>query len=135
MIQFYDDKPDDPLTAFVWFEQVFRRQFLGDSSPWEGGPLNWTCLDWMYKDRPLDGMREFVMRLLIVKHELSTDRDVGETIMPGVLPYWDFWAYSYDEFDKQLYARVGSYFDEAIFRLFEKDLALFHQELRRSRNV
>jgi hypothetical protein len=27
MIQFYDERPADPLEAFVWFEDLFRKQF------------------------------------------------------------------------------------------------------------
>jgi hypothetical protein len=61
MIQFYDDRPTDPLAAFVYFESVFRRQFL------IGGHLS--------KEK----MHNYASRLLIAKRELEL----------SILPEWN----------------------------------------------
>ena len=131
MIQFYDERPADPLDAFVWFEDLFRRQFLTGSSP---APTMVTAPA-PDKDPSVDGMREYVFRLLIVKRELATDRGAGERIMAAVIPYWDFWTYSPDEFENKVHARFGSNFNESIFRRFEKDVFSLLAKLKHGRNI
>jgi hypothetical protein len=52
LIQFYDDRPEDPAEAFVWFEELFRKQFLTE-------PLTEA------------GTMEYMLRVLAAKRELE----------------------------------------------------------------
>jgi hypothetical protein len=55
--------------------------------------------------------------------------------MAAVIPYWDFWAYSEDEFDKKLQVRFGSGFDESIFHRFERDVFSLLEKLKHGENI
>jgi hypothetical protein len=52
MIQWYDDRPSEPIAAFIYFETLFRHEFLKL-------PLS------------KEGMLSYVWRLLVAKHELN----------------------------------------------------------------
>jgi hypothetical protein len=52
MIQWYDDRPEGPEEAFIWFETLFRKQFLAEQAS---------------KERKL----EYVLRLLVARRELQ----------------------------------------------------------------
>jgi hypothetical protein len=78
MIQFYEDRPADPLAAFVYFESVFRRQFLAGDCPSE------------------KEMHDYVVRLLIAKRELEI----------SVLSEWNLpEEYSIEGFSKGTFVR------------------------------
>ena len=93
MIQFYEDRPCDPFEAFIYFETVFRSQFL------TGALSN-------------DNMGNYVMRLLIAKRELEL----------SILPEWEFQGYQNEDFEEAILLRFHRPFDETIFFRFEGDV-------------
>jgi hypothetical protein len=81
MIQFYDDRPADPREAFIYFENVFRNQFLANASP------------------SIDEKREYVSGLLVAKRELKL----------AVLPEWRLpdGKYCLTQFDEAMFQRFN----------------------------
>ena len=93
MIQWYDDRPGDPTASFIYFERIFRKQFLAS-------PLS------------KDGMQNYVMRLLVAKRELRL----------SILPKWEFRQGYENEFEQEMFSRFNRQFDEEMFLSFQRDV-------------
>jgi hypothetical protein len=72
-------------------------------------------------------MREYMLRMLLVKAELWTSGGQAKKVMTAIIPYWDFWAYTREEFEEKVRSRFKRDFDKDIFRRFERDV-LWHVE-------
>jgi hypothetical protein len=93
MIQFYDDRPGDPVAAFIYFEDIFRQQFLM-------APLS------------NEGMKEYVQRLLIAQIELEL----------CIFPSWDHGKLlDWNKFDHEVFLRFKRQFDDKVFLEFESE--------------
>jgi hypothetical protein len=100
MIQFYDDRPGDPIAAFIYFETVFRADLLKSSS---NGPY----------EHDYQNPHAYAYRLLIAKRELEL----------SILPEWEFRrGYSVTEFRKEMYLRFHREFDDEMFVRFQQDV-------------
>jgi hypothetical protein len=101
LIQWYDDRPEDPAEAFVWFEELFRKQFLTE-------PLTEA------------GMMEYMLRVVTAKRELE-QYEIGLLI-----PLDLFCGCDHEEIESYIRARYekeGAYVFE-IFRQAVQSAAL-----------
>jgi hypothetical protein len=92
MIQWYDDRPEGPEEAFIWFETLFRKQFLAEQAS---------------KERKL----EYVLRLLVARRELQL----------RIFPQWPT-EYTAEKLQNEIVAHFGREFDEQIFKTFEDEV-------------
>jgi hypothetical protein len=92
MIQFYDDRPGDPLAAFIYFETIFRADLLRN-----------------HYHNP----HAYAYRLLVVKRELEL------SILPQ---WEFCRGHFYTEFRKEMYLRFHREFDDEMFVRFQQDV-------------
>lgn len=95
MIQFYDDRPDDPIAAFIYFETVFRWRFISEPSP--------------------ETRFEYVCRLLTAARELGL----------SILPDWEIQSgreHLVAELKNEKLLRLHGEFNEAMFSRFQQDV-------------
>jgi hypothetical protein len=104
MIQFYDDRPSDPLEAFIYFEDIFRKRFLID-------PLT------------EEKMKNYMMYLLVAKRDLKL----------SIIPKWETLAINVEEFDKEILDHFHVEFDKKIFLRFESEVLSIVEKLKGER--
>jgi hypothetical protein len=104
MIQWYDDRPSEPIAAFIYFETLFRQQFLNL-------PLS--------KEKMLN----YVWRLSVAKHELY---------LP-ILRKWGARPHrSSEEFEDEIVSIFQKPFDEDLFLRFEEEILSLLPKLKQS---
>jgi hypothetical protein len=115
MIQWYDDRPSEPIAAFIYFETLFRQQFLNL-------PLS--------KEKMLN----YVWRLSVAKHELYLPilRKWGARPHRSSEEFEDEILYSPEKFEDEIVSIFQKPFDEDLFLRFEEEILSLLPKLKQS---